>query len=85
MLSFHCILSVYEISVDANISRYCVHTAGATGSIPVPPTNQNKDLSKLPEDLLLEFGTIESLALALRLCRLPQPPIRLSSRRDSPT
>ena len=37
------------------------HTAGATGSIPVPPTIQNKALARLPEDLLLGFGTVAHL------------------------
>src|SRR6185437_8141810 len=45
---------------DVRIRRNCFHTAGATGSIPVPPTIQNKDLSRDPEDLLLEFGTLGS-------------------------
>src|SRR5581483_2999489 len=44
--------------------EHCFHTAGATGSIPVPPTIQNKDLSRIPEDLLLEFGTLGPFGLA---------------------
>ncbi len=26
--------------------KFCFHTAGVTGSIPVPPTNQNNDLGR---------------------------------------
>ena len=34
------------------------HTAGATGSIPVPPTIQNNNLGEFLEPLCGEFGTI---------------------------
>ena len=47
--------------MDADIPYFCFHTAGATGSIPVPPTNKNKGLARLPENLLLEFGTVGPL------------------------
>jgi TPR repeat protein len=53
-----CFSSIYETCVDPNISQCCLHTAGATGSIPVPPTIKNKALARLPQDLLSEFGTV---------------------------
>src|SRR6516164_5109907 len=34
------------------------HTAGATGSIPVPPTIRNKSFQSFPQADSLEFGTI---------------------------
>ena len=38
--------------------EHCFHTAGATGSIPVPPTIQDKNLGKFPQLVSLEFGTV---------------------------
>ena len=54
--SFYGISRCIRVDTRGRFRRF--HTAGATGSIPVPPTIQNKDFARLPEDSLLEFGTV---------------------------
>lgn len=44
------------------------------GSIPVPPTNKNKDFAKILEALRPQFGTIERLVYGASCVQSPGPP-----------
>src|SRR5262249_34790677 len=51
-------LPVPQSGAVSSAVEHCFHTAGATGSIPVPPTIQNNSLERILELVYLEFVTI---------------------------
>jgi Family of unknown function (DUF6516) len=61
--------------------RACLHTAGATGSIPVPPTISNKDFQRLSQAGSLAFGTVGRVDPRLRPFLLS---LRLTTRARHP-
>ncbi len=62
-LDLPCDWGTYRLPVPrkravSSAVEHCFHTAGATGSIPVPPTIQNNNLGKFPQPVSLELGQI---------------------------